>query len=166
MDPMNHVYAGWLCTIAEKSRTEIHSNHRERVGDMVEAALGLCRLVDEYHHDLGFLLNEPRGMQVRIEMSIRYCLEQNYQSRFGFGKGKLKRARNHDGQENIQKRCYASKRLEPSSIVFDDVLGDNQTLKIFAEPEVEDALMEQEPAGSSSGPKRPFGDEGQSLQSK
>ena len=59
MDPMNQVYASWLCTIAGEVRVIIWSNNRERIRDMVEAALGFCRLVDEYVDTLGRLLGDP-----------------------------------------------------------------------------------------------------------
>ncbi len=40
MDPMNQVYAGWLVTIAGKMTCNLGTTKREKLGDMVETALG------------------------------------------------------------------------------------------------------------------------------
>ncbi len=53
MDSNNQVYASWLCTIAGDSSNRLWSNNRERLGDMVEAALGLLKLIDEKHEIAG-----------------------------------------------------------------------------------------------------------------
>ena len=47
-DPCNQIYAAWLVTIAGNRAKEIWGNNRERLGDMVECALALCWLVDEF----------------------------------------------------------------------------------------------------------------------
>ncbi len=52
---------------------------------MVETALGLCRIVDEFTETLGVLLGDPNYLSGRIEESIRTCMESNYQVHYKFG---------------------------------------------------------------------------------
>ncbi len=73
--PGNQIYAAWLCTISGVHRDKINSNHRERIGDRVENALGICRIIDEYPRDLAFILGDPNGMWSRMEESIRLFIE-------------------------------------------------------------------------------------------
>ena len=91
MDPMNQVYAAWLVTIAGKQRELLWSNNRERLGDMVEAALAVCQLVDEYPDDSGHLLTDPNGMWGRLEDSIRLAISNNLSSHYTFSKRPAKK---------------------------------------------------------------------------
>ncbi len=61
LDPCNKVYAAWLVTIAGDQAKNIWSNNRERLGDVVECALALCWMIDEYPQDLGHLLVDPKA---------------------------------------------------------------------------------------------------------
>ncbi len=67
MDPTNQVYASWLVTISGSKRGELWSNNRERLGDVVEKALGLIGLTDDFVDGLGWLIGDPNATINRIE---------------------------------------------------------------------------------------------------
>ena len=77
MDPTSQIYASWYLTIAGAKGSEIWSNHRGRLGDMVETALGFLKLVDEYIGTLGWLVGDPNSMTNRIEQFIRHFLDMD-----------------------------------------------------------------------------------------
>ena len=81
-DPTNQVYAGWYVTIAGEKRINVWSNHRERLGDMVETALGLLKLIDENVNTLGWLVGDPNSMINRIEQSVREFIDSDSQRYF------------------------------------------------------------------------------------
>ena len=47
-DLSNYAYATWLQACAREAKIELPSNNQEKLGDMVEAALGLCHLASRY----------------------------------------------------------------------------------------------------------------------
>ncbi len=61
------VYASWVYAIAGEQRERLYSTNRGRLGDMVETALGVCKLTDEYGDVLGKYLEDPNSMSNRIE---------------------------------------------------------------------------------------------------
>ena len=75
MDPMNQIYAGWYICLSGNERNKVFSNNRERLGDMVETALGFLKLADEYVHTLGWLVGDPNSMSNRIEQSLRQFID-------------------------------------------------------------------------------------------
>ncbi len=60
--------------------------------------------------------------------------------------------------EALKKSMYP-----PPCIIFDDVLGDTQTRKIFAQSDTDASSMEQD-LSDIGGTKRPLGTQGQSMQ--
>ena len=89
MGPMNQVYAGWLVAIAGTARSNIWSNNREKLGDIVETALGLLKLIDEKREIVGTRwrpkLNEQQGRAVsanipRIRLPALLHLQQGQTS--------------------------------------------------------------------------------------
>ena len=86
MDPMNQVYANWLITIAGSRHRTLRTTNPLKLGDMVETALGLCRFIDEYGEDIGWLLGDPNSMSGRIEASLRVFMESDNQKRHQVGK--------------------------------------------------------------------------------
>ncbi len=144
MDPGNQIYAAWLCTIAGVQRDKINSNHRERIGDMVENALGICRIIDEYLRDLGFLLGDPNGMWSHMEESIRLFIEGDYAQHFTFGKYKLQKPKY---RKLLGTYCHAVLKkhdsMHLSVIVTEDVVGSYQHKSSFQQTERSQKLKHQ-----------------------
>jgi hypothetical protein len=132
-DPMNQVYASWLCTIAGACRNLIWSNNRERIGDMVETALGVCRLVDEYVDTLGYLIGDPNSMCGRIEASIQTFLESGFEKRYQFGTGTPSKSKKKRVDYSQEVR-YTAEQMSAPIITIEDVIGPKQRRKIFSEP--------------------------------
>jgi hypothetical protein len=133
MDPMNQIYASWLCTIAGLRRDEIWSNNRERLGDMVETALGFCKLVDEYVDTLGNLLGDPNSMSNRIEASIRLSIGAEHHRYYKFGTGRPPRGKKHPRQSAYSDEVLLFADSMPSALItIEDVLGPRQTRKVFS----------------------------------
>jgi hypothetical protein len=101
MDPCNQVYAAWLVAIAGSRRKELGANYSERLGDMVENALAICWLIDEYPLDLGHLLGDPNAMWGRLEEFIRMSMINKLQNQFDFGARKLQRPKTHTWHARI-----------------------------------------------------------------
>ena len=102
MDPMNQVYAGWLVAIAGTARSKVWSNNRERLGDMVETALGFLKLTDEYVNTLGWLVGDPNSMSNRIEQSLRLFIDSDSQRFFVFGKGRPPKGKRQPRREEYK----------------------------------------------------------------
>ncbi len=102
MDPMNQVYAGWYCALAGTARSKVWSNNRERLGDMVETALGFLKLTDEYVNTLGWLIGDPNSMSNRIEQSIRMFLDSDSQRHFVLGKGRPAKGKRQPRREEYK----------------------------------------------------------------
>ena len=58
-DLSNYAYATWLQACAREAKIGLPSNNQEKLGDMVEAALGLCHLASRYPDDFQDILAEP-----------------------------------------------------------------------------------------------------------
>ncbi len=84
-DPCNQVYAAWLVALAGDNRSKLWTNNRERLGDMVEGALAICWMVDDYPTELGHILDDPNGMWGRIEQSLRLSMTNRLHDHFDFG---------------------------------------------------------------------------------
>jgi hypothetical protein len=67
-DPMNHVYAAWLYHVANGLR--LTTINIERLGDIVEAGLGLLHLATMYPSNFAEIMPNPNLMWRRIETSI------------------------------------------------------------------------------------------------
>ena len=67
-DPMNHVYAAWLYHMANGVR--MPTINVERLGDIVEAGLGLLYLATMYPSNFVEIIPNPNLMWRRIETSI------------------------------------------------------------------------------------------------
>ena len=142
-DPMNQIYASWLCTIAGSCRNLIWSNNRERIGDMVETALGVCRLVDEYVETLGYLLGDPNSMSGRIEASIQTFMDADLQQHYQFGKGTPSKPKKKRAQYSEEIR-ETSEVMSVPIVTVDDVLGPKQRRNIFSMQVSSDTPMDVE----------------------
>ena len=67
-DPMNDVYAAWLYHIT--SGLQLPAINIERLGDIVEAGLGLLYLATVYPSNFAEIIPNPNWMWRRIETSI------------------------------------------------------------------------------------------------
>jgi hypothetical protein len=122
---------------------------------MVEAALGLCQIVDEYVESLGDILGDPNSMSNRIEQSIRFFMESDKSQFWTFGQGVPPKNKKRQGRglysENVQRLADL---LTPQSITISDILGPQQRRKTFktlpplkiAEPVDDSATDEEIPA--------------------
>lgn len=52
-DPINTVYELWLITLAKGKADSIDTRTAERLGDLVECALGYCRIAEKFSKELG-----------------------------------------------------------------------------------------------------------------
>ena len=71
-DLSNRIYATWLRTLASTAQRweRIESRNVEFMGDMVEAALGVCHLVSLYPVALIDVLERPNNTWRMLETSI------------------------------------------------------------------------------------------------
>ncbi len=133
-DPMNQVYASWLCTIAGEKRDEIWSSNRERIGDIVETGLGVCKLIDEHVDTLGPFLGDPNSMSNRIETSIIMFMDSKLQRHYNFGKNRPPKGphRKVNDQSYPDEMFTEADEMLASVVTIEDVLGPRQVRKIFA----------------------------------
>ena len=68
-DPMNEVYAAWLWNVTKGLR--LPSLNMDRLGDIVEAGLGLLYLATMYPSNFKGIILNPNWMWRRIETSMR-----------------------------------------------------------------------------------------------
>ena len=85
-DPMNQVYAAWLYNVAKGSN--LPYTNCERLGDVVEAGLGLLYLASMFTTDLEGIVDEPNTMWRRIETSIAAHHTWNCPLTFGRSTGR------------------------------------------------------------------------------
>jgi hypothetical protein len=85
-DPMNHVYAAWLYNVANGLRMPF--TNVERLGDIVEAGLGLLYLASMYPSSFTEIITNPNLMWRRIETSIDSRLTWTSSIKFGRSKRK------------------------------------------------------------------------------
>ena len=69
-DVGNNTYAAWLEALAGSKMSQIPTRSIESMGDVVEAALGVCYLGCTFPSLLDKVINRPNEMWRRIETSI------------------------------------------------------------------------------------------------
>ena len=69
IDPMNEVYAAWLWNVTRG--LQLPSSNMDRLGDIVEAGLGLLYLATMYPSNFEGIVSNPNWMWRRIETSMR-----------------------------------------------------------------------------------------------
>ncbi len=135
----------WLCALAGPMRHQLGSNNRERLGDMVETALGVCRLIGEYTDVLAKYLGDPNSMSNRMENSLRMFMDADQSRHFTFGVNRPSRDKKHKWIEYSQRAIEISDQFTHPETVLEDILGPGQTRKVFTTSADSDSMDEEAP---------------------
>ena len=86
-DPMNYVYASWIYHLSTVKGITPHYNNCERLGDLVEAGLGVLYLATIFPEASSNIVKEPGVMWRRIETSMTYKVKWADPPNFGTSTG-------------------------------------------------------------------------------
>jgi hypothetical protein len=128
----NAYYAGWVLSMAKRPQIcqDFGTENQEVLGDIVEAALGICYLCTIFPTQLDFVMRRPNTMWRRMETSM---LQHTPASTYGL-------AKKRGGNVTVQTPSAVlelSRTLQENPIFEDTVLEGQLTSPTFVSAEQE-----------------------------